>query len=160
MQKELKLRPCSTDSNSGHNRTKNVLVSSNQPSVWGRLTLKLFSDLKWIAKVLVISIFDYSALCVFVWDFCSFLVVFPRFMIVDNPDISWCFYLFSRLSTSLKFFRLGTTLPIDLFVNLKTFIKLLFHAVLRNTEALCQRVQFSGINPSAGSGSKKGRAIW
>ena len=33
--------------------------------------------------------------------------------------------LLPDVSTNLKFFKVGTTLPIDLFVNLKTFIKLL-----------------------------------
>ena len=33
--------------------------------------------------------------------------------------------LFPDVSINLKFFKVGTTLPIDLFVNLKTFIKLL-----------------------------------
>ena len=84
-------------SNSGHKRTKIVLVSFNQPSVWGQLTLKFYSDFKWIAKVLVISIFDYAALCVIVWEFYCFFVVFARFMIVHNPDISWFLPLFAAV---------------------------------------------------------------
>ena len=118
---------------------KIVLVSFNQPSVWGQLRLKLYSDFKWIAKILVISIFDYSALCV-LFGISVVSSWFSRDLWPFTTQISAGFYLFSRLSTSLKFFRLGTTLPIDLFVNLKTFIKLLFHAVLRNTEGSFQRI--------------------